>query len=51
MFPEFFTTGFAFSEAIYDAIADSADVEERMRKWSLCSGKKLSDFRKTNIGY
>lgn len=38
VFPEFFTTGFAFSEAIYDAIADSADVEERMREWSRTYG-------------
>lgn len=38
VFPEFFTTGFAFSEAIYDAIADSVDVEERMREWSRTYG-------------
>lgn len=38
VFPEFFTTGFSFSEAIYDAIADSADVEERMREWCRAYG-------------
>ena len=30
VFPEFFTTGFAFCEEMWDAIIDSAYVEKRM---------------------
>ena len=34
VFPEFFTTGFAFCEAIWDAIIASETVEDTMQNWS-----------------